>query len=115
MGGHRCHANPLSLGTVAEHITRDEVVHVARLARLELAEDEIDRFTQQLGAILEHAADVEALEVDDVEPTSHPLPLSNVMRADVVSESLERDEVMAQAPDVQDGQFRVPPVLGERP
>lgn len=115
MGDHRCHANPLSLGTVAERITRDEVVHVARLARLELADDEIDRFTQQLGAILEHAADVEALEVADVEPTSHPLPLSNVMRADVVSESLERDEVMAQAPDVQDGQFRVPPVLGERP
>ena len=100
---------------MAERITRDEVVHVARLARLELAEDEIDRFTQQLAAILEHAADVEALEVADVEPTSHPLPLSNVMRADVVSESLERDEVMAQAPDVQDGQFRVPPVLGERP
>ena len=100
---------------MAERITRDEVVHVARLARLELAEDEIDRFTQQLGAILEHAADVEALEVADVEPTSHPLPLSNVMRADVVSESLERGEVMAQAPDVQDGQFRVPPVLGERP
>ena len=115
MGGHRCHANPLSFRTVAERITRDEVVHVARLARLELADDEIDRFTQQLGAILEHAADVEALEVADVEPTSHPLPLSNVMRADVVSESLERGEVMAQAPDVQDGQFRVPPVLGERP
>ena len=115
MGTHRCHANPLSLGTVAERITRDEVVYVARLACLELAEDEIDRFTQQLGAILEHAADVEALEVTDVEPTSRPLPLSNVMRADVVSESLERDEVMAQAPDVQDGQFRVPPVLGEQP
>lgn len=115
MRGHRCHANPLSLGTVAERLTRDEVVHVARLARLELAEDEIDRFTQQLGAILEHAADVEALEVTDVEPTSHPLPLSNVLRADVVSESLARDEVMAQAPAPQDGQFRVPPVLGERP
>ena len=100
---------------MAERITRDEVVHVARLARLELADDEIDQFTQQLGAILEHAADVEALEVADVEPTSHPLSLSNVMRADLVSESLQRDEVMAVAPAVQDGQFRVPPVLGERP
>lgn len=99
---------------VVERITRDEVVHVARLARLDLADDEIDQFTQQLGAILEHAADVEALEVADVEPTSHPLPLRNVVRADEVSESLERDEVMACAPDVQDGQFRVPPVLGER-
>ncbi len=107
--------SPLSLRAVAERITRDEVVHVARLARLELADDEIDQFTQQLGAILEHAADVEALEVADVEPTSGPLPLRNVMRADVVSESLERDEVMASAPDVQDGQFRVPPVLGEQP
>ena len=100
---------------MAERITRDEVVHVARLARLELADDEIERFTQQLGAILEHAADVEALDLFDVEPTSHPLPLSNVMRADLVSESLQRDEVMAVAPEVQDGQFRVPPVLGERP
>ncbi len=105
----------VSLCTVAGRITRDEVVHVARLARLDLADDEIDQFTQQLGAILEHAADVEALEVADVEPTSRPLPLRNVMRADVVSESLERDEVTACAPDVQDGQFRVPPVLGDRP
>ena len=115
MGTHRSHANPLSLGTVSERITRDEVVHVAHLARLELADHEIDRFTQQLGAILKHAADVEALEVADVEPTSDPLPLTNVMRADVVSESVDRDEVMAQAPAVQDGQFRVPPVLGEQP
>ena len=100
---------------MAERITRDEVLHVARLAHLELADDEIERFTQQLGAILEHAADVEDLDLFDVAPTSHPLTLSNVMRADEVSESLRRDEVMAAAPAAQDGQFRVPPVLGELP
>lgn len=100
---------------MAERITREEVVYVARLARLELTEDEIDRFTEQLGAILDHAADVEALQVDDVEPTSHPLPLSNVLRADVASESLVHDEVTTEAPAVQNGQFLVPPVLGEQP
>ena len=100
---------------MAQRITRDEVVHVARLARLELTEDEIGRFTLQLGAILEHAGDVEALDVAGVEPTSRPLPLSNVLRADEVSESLCRNDVMAAAPQAQDGQFRVPPVLGDRP
>lgn len=110
-----CLIVPLSLNAVAQRITRDEVVHVARLARLELTEDEIGRFTLQLGAILEHAGDVEALDVAGVEPTSRPLPLSNVLRADEVSESLCRNDVMAAAPQAQDGQFRVPPVLGDRP
>ena len=100
---------------MSERITRDEVIHVARLARLELSDAEIDEFTGQLGDILEHAADVEALDVGDIEPTSHPLPMTNVLRADVRRPSLDRDEFLAQAPAAEAGQFRVPPILGEEP
>ena len=100
---------------MAQRITRDEVVHVARLACLTLTEEEVDRFTQQLGAILLHAADIESLDVSGVEPTAHPLPLCNVMRADVVERSLNPAAVLAQAPEVRDGQFLVSPVLGDQP
>ncbi len=98
-----------------ERISRGDVEHVARLARLELTDDEIDLFTGQLGDILEHAADIEALDVGDIEPTSHPLPLVNVLRRDEIVASVDRDEVLAQAPANEAGQFRVPPVLGEEP
>ena len=100
---------------MSDRITRDEVAHVAHLARLELTEAELDEFTEQLGAVLDHAADVEALELDDVPPTSHPYPLVNVFRADVVRAGVDRDEVLAQAPAAEDGMFRVPPILGEEP
>lgn len=98
-----------------ERITRDDVAHVARLARLQLTDEELGRFTDQLAAVLDHAQDVEALDVADVEPMTHPYPLVNVVREDVVRPCLDRDEVLAQAPAVQDGQFRVPPILGEAP
>lgn len=98
-----------------ERISREDVAHVARLARLDLTSDELERFTEQLGAVLEHARDVEALDVADVPPTSHPLPLQNVLREDEVRPSLDREEVLAAAPSVEDGRFRVPPVLGEAP
>ncbi|HVM53230.1 MAG TPA: Asp-tRNA(Asn)/Glu-tRNA(Gln) amidotransferase subunit GatC [Acidimicrobiales bacterium] len=96
-------------------ITRDDVAHVARLARLSLTEEELDLFTGQLAAVLDHARDVEALDVADVAPTAHPLPLRNVLRADVPGPSLDRDEVLAAAPAVEDDRFAVPPVLGEEP
>jgi aspartyl-tRNA(Asn)/glutamyl-tRNA(Gln) amidotransferase subunit C len=96
-------------------ITPDDVAHVARLARLHLTEDELEAFTGQLADVLEHAADVEGLDVADVPPTSHPYPLTNVLRDDVVTSSLDRAEVLAQAPAVEDNQFKVPPVLGEAP
>ena len=96
-------------------LTRDEVVHVARLARLELGENEVDLFTEQLGKILQHAEDVEALDVGDVPPTAHPYPLRNVFRVDEVRPSVDRDEVLAQAPAAEGGRFKVPPVLGEEP
>ena len=76
-------------------LSRDDVAHVARLARLQLTDDELDTFTGQLAAVLEHAADVEALDLADVPPTSHPYPLANVLRADVVRDAGIRDEVLA--------------------
>ena len=101
--------------STAGRITRDEVAHVANLARLELTDGELDRFTGQLAAVLDHAADVEALELDDVPPTAHPYPLRNVLRPDEPGEPLDRDEVLAQAPAVEDDKFKVPPILGEAP
>ncbi len=88
---------------------------MAKLARLELSEEQIDTFTPQLAAILAHAADVEALDLADVEPTSHPYPLSNVWRPDVARLAGIRDAVLAEAPSAEAGMFRVPPVLGEAP
>lgn len=96
-------------------ITRDDVAHVADLARLTLSDDELDRFTEQLAAVLDHARDVEALDTAGVPPTAHPLPLRNVLRDDEVGPSLDRDEVLAAAPAVEGGRFAVPPVLGEAP
>jgi aspartyl-tRNA(Asn)/glutamyl-tRNA(Gln) amidotransferase subunit C len=100
---------------MSARITRDDVAHVARLARLSLADHEVDTFTGQLAAILEHAEDVEALDLADVPPTSHPVPLVNVMRPDVVGPTLSNDDALAGAPAVEDGRFRVPTILGEAP
>lgn len=100
---------------MSERISRDDVAHVARLARLELSDDELDTFTGQLAAVLDHAADVEALDLADVPPTAHPLPLGNVLRADRVGPTLDPAEVLAAAPRTEDGRFRVPPILGEAP
>ncbi len=96
-------------------LSRDDVAHVARLARLDLTDDELDTFTPQLAAVLDHAADVEALDLADVPPTSHPYPLTNVLRPDVVRDAGIRDAVLAEAPAAEDDMFRVPPVLGEAP
>ena len=100
---------------MATRISTDDVAHVAQLARLSLTAAELERFTEQLGAVLDHARDVEALDTADVPPTAHPLPLSNVFRQDVEQPSLDRDEVLAQAPDVESYRFRVPRILGEAP
>ena len=98
-----------------ERLTRGDVEHVARLARLELSEEEIDTFTAQLAGILEHAAQVAALDTADVPPTAHPLPLVNVLRDDEPRPCLPRDEVLAAAPAAEDGRVRVPRILGEAP
>jgi aspartyl-tRNA(Asn)/glutamyl-tRNA(Gln) amidotransferase subunit C len=98
-----------------QRITRGDVAYVARLARLSLTDDELDQFTDQLAAVLDHARDVEALDVADVAPTAHPYPLRNVVRPDEVTPSLDRDEVLAAAPAAEGGRFRVPPVLEKAP
>lgn len=96
-------------------ISREEVAHVASLARLSLTDDELTTFTEQLCVVLETAAAIESLDLSDVEPMAQPYPLTNVLRSDDVVPSLDRDEILAQAPLSQDGRFRVPPALGEAP
>jgi aspartyl-tRNA(Asn)/glutamyl-tRNA(Gln) amidotransferase subunit C len=100
---------------MASRISISDVAHVARLARLQLTDDELGRFAEQLSAVLEHARDVESLDTAGVPPTAHPLPLVNVLRDDVVIQCLDRAEVLAQAPDVESERFRVPRILGEAP
>jgi len=98
---------------VAGRISDDDVAHVARLARLGLNAHEVSTAAAELGAVLDHFADIDALDLDDVEPMAQPYPLSNVLRDDVVTVSLDRDEVLAQAPEAVDGRFAVPPILGD--
>ena len=100
---------------VPGHLTRDDVVHVARLARLGLSEEEVALFTAQLRTVLDHAADVAALDLAHLEPSSHPLPLENVLRPAEPQPSLDRAEVLAQAPSVEADRFRVPRIGGEVP
>lgn len=98
-----------------ERISRDEVVKVAHLACLDLSEAEIDLFTRQLGDVLDHASGLTALDLADLEQTPHPVELVNVFRSDVPAPSLDREEVFACAPEIEDGRFRVPSILGEEP
>ncbi|MDO8391677.1 MAG: Asp-tRNA(Asn)/Glu-tRNA(Gln) amidotransferase subunit GatC [Actinomycetota bacterium] len=97
---------------MSDRISAADVTKVARLARLDLAPDEIERMTAQLDGMLEHFADVDALDLADVAPMTQPFPLVNVFRADVVQPGLDREEVLAAAPAAEEGRFRVPPILG---
>jgi aspartyl-tRNA(Asn)/glutamyl-tRNA(Gln) amidotransferase subunit C len=90
-------------------ISRDEVLHVARLARLELTEEEVERFTEQLSAILEAVAKVSELDLADVEPTAHPLDVVNVWAADEPRPSIPLEDALANAPEREAGFFKVPP------
>jgi aspartyl-tRNA(Asn)/glutamyl-tRNA(Gln) amidotransferase subunit C len=90
-------------------ITKDEVLHVARLARLELGDDEVGRLQEQLSDILEAVSKVSELDLSDVPPTAHPLEIANAWAEDVPRPCLELDEVFANAPDREDGFFKVPP------
>jgi aspartyl-tRNA(Asn)/glutamyl-tRNA(Gln) amidotransferase subunit C len=91
-------------------ISREDVLHVSRLARLEIPEDQIEAVRSELGAILEAVGKVSELDLSDVEPTSHPLDLVNVWDADEVQPSLSLEEALANAPDPLGGAFRVPAV-----
>lgn len=94
-------------------LSRDEVAHLGRLARLALTQDELDHYTGQLGVILDAVARVSEVAAADVPPTSHPLPLRNVTRPDEVRPHLDRDAALAAAPAVEDDRFRVPRILDE--
>ncbi|MCW3157576.1 Asp-tRNA(Asn)/Glu-tRNA(Gln) amidotransferase subunit GatC [Micropruina sonneratiae] len=94
-------------------LTTAEVARLAALARIELSEDELARLAPQLEVILESVAQVTEVAGDDVAPMSHPLPLTNVFRADEVRPSLAAEQVLAAAPAVEDERFRVPRILGE--
>jgi aspartyl-tRNA(Asn)/glutamyl-tRNA(Gln) amidotransferase subunit C len=94
-------------------ISRDEVAHLASLARLALTEDELDSFAGQLDAILSHVSQIQAVDVTGVDPTGNPLKDVNVFRADEVQPCLTKDEALSQAPKAVDGRFAVPRILGE--
>jgi aspartyl-tRNA(Asn)/glutamyl-tRNA(Gln) amidotransferase subunit C len=89
-------------------LERDQVLHVARLARLRLSEEEVDRMAGEMAKILEHVETMNELDLEGVEPTSHVVELQNVLREDVPWESLPRERALEQAPDAADGGFRVP-------
>jgi len=89
-------------------IDRDQVLHVARLARLKLTDEEIERMSGELSGILEHVDRISELDLDDVEPTSHVIALENVLRPDEPRPSWSRDEMLDPAPDPASGAFRVP-------
>jgi len=101
-----------SLVEVSDRITPSDVSKVATLARLTLTDDELATATTELGAMLDHFAEIDALDLEGVEPMNNPTNLVNVMRDDVVGETLDRDEVLAAAPLAEDDRFRVPPIIG---
>lgn len=94
-------------------ISRDEVAHLARLARLAVTEEELDTFAGQLDVILGAVASVGEVAVGEIPPTSHAVPLTNVYRDDVVRPGLTREQALAGAPAAEQGRFRVPRILGE--
>jgi aspartyl-tRNA(Asn)/glutamyl-tRNA(Gln) amidotransferase subunit C len=92
-------------------ISTDQVKHVANLARLAITEEEANRLTQQLDNIITYAEQLNEVDTDHVEPTSHVLEIKNVMREDVAKPGLPNEEVLKNAPDHQDGQIKVPPII----
>ena len=95
-------------------IDRATVDHVARLARLALSDEERDRMSAELTVILEHAEKIQELDLDGVEPTAHAVALENVLRVDEVTPSLSPEEALANAPEAEDGRFRVPRIVEDQ-
>jgi aspartyl-tRNA(Asn)/glutamyl-tRNA(Gln) amidotransferase subunit C len=98
---------------VVSQISRDDVAHLARLARLTLTDGELDSFAGQLDAILAHVSQIQAVDVTGVEATDNPLKVLNVTRPDVVEPCLTQEQALAAAPNAVDGRFAVPRILGE--
>lgn len=97
----------------ARSLSRDDVAHLAHLARLELTDQELELYVGQLGVILDAVATVTDIAADDIEPTSHAVPLTNVYREDIVRPGLTHEAALAGAPAAEQGRFRVPQILGE--
>lgn len=102
----------VSLLLVSAHITRADVAKVARLARLDMTDADLDRYTEQLVKMLDHFEDIDALDLADIEPMTQAYPLVNVLRPDVEEPTLDRNEVLAAAPAAEQHRFRVPPIIG---
>ncbi|OLS40906.1 Asp-tRNA(Asn)/Glu-tRNA(Gln) amidotransferase subunit GatC [Bacillus sp. MRMR6] len=94
-------------------ISNDQVKHVANLARLAITDAEVDKFTKQLDAIITFAEQLNEVDTDHVEPTNHVLDMKNVLREDIPQKGLPREEVLKNAPDHQDGQIKVPAIMGD--
>jgi aspartyl-tRNA(Asn)/glutamyl-tRNA(Gln) amidotransferase subunit C len=94
-------------------ITREDVAHLARLAHIDMSAEELDRMTGELSVIVDSIKTVSEAAGDDVPATSHPIPLSNVYRDDVIGETLTNEEALSGAPDNADGRFKVPAILDE--
>ena len=94
-------------------ISRDDVAHLATLARIDLSDEELDHLAPQLAVILESVASISEVAAGDVPPTSHPLPLTNVFREDVVTPGLTAEQALSCAPEVEDQRFSVPLILGD--
>ena len=94
-------------------ISRDELAHLATLARIDLTDAELDHLAPQLSVILESVASISGVADDDIPPTSHALPLTNVFRADVVVPGLTAEEALSGAPEQEDQRFKVPRILGD--
>jgi aspartyl-tRNA(Asn)/glutamyl-tRNA(Gln) amidotransferase subunit C len=99
--------------TTHERLSRQEVAHLARLSRLAVSDEELDLFAGQLDVVLRAVARFGEVAGEDVPPTTHAVPMTNVTRPDVTRPCLPRDVVLAQAPAAEDGRFRVPRILGE--
>lgn len=94
-------------------LTRDQIVHLAQLAHLDLTDVELDRVAGELDVILNSVARVQEIATDEVPATSHPIALTNVFRDDVIRGVLSQDAALANAPDAEDGRFKVPAILDE--
>ena len=95
------------------NISRDDVANLAKLARIEMSDKELDHLSSELSVILDAVARVQEVAASDVPPTSHPLPLNNVFRTDEVRPSLSSDEALSGAPEKEENRFKVPRILGE--
>ncbi len=99
--------------TLMPSIGRDDVARLADLARIQLSDEEIDRFAGEFDSIMDAVASVSEVATEDVPATSHPIAMTNVFREDVVENTLTQEQALAGAPEAQDGRFAVPQILGE--